>query len=360
MRLTSIHKVIVGEQIAKPIYSASGITLIGEDVHLTQRMIDRLKMANISYVYIKDKRFEDLVIPEVVSEQTRREAMGTILQTFQAFQAQPATSYRKPIQTDLGRSFRNVMGSLIDELKHNEVALSLLGSVCGFDHYVFTHSFQVTLYAITVALRKGFNQKELMEIGLGAILHDIGKMMVPYEILSKPGRLTEEEYFLMKKHAEYGFEILRRQDNLSLLTAHCAFQHHERFDGSGYPRNLTDLEIHPYAKIIAICDVYDALTSNRAYRNAMLPHEAIEVLYAGVGTNFSKELVEDFKSTVALYPLGISVVLTTGETGVVINNRAELSSRPLLRIYKGPDGQDIDPYELDLAKNLHIMIVSCE
>lgn len=360
MRLTSIHKVIVGEQIAKPIFSATGMTLIGENVPLTQRMIDRLKAANITHVYIKDKRFEDLVIPEIVSEQTRREAMDTILKTFQTFQMQPQTSHRKPIQTDIGKSFRNVMGSLIEELKQNETALSLLGSVCGFDHYVFTHSFQVTLYTITVALRKGYNQKQLMEIGLGAILHDIGKMMVPYEVLSKPGRLTEEEFILMKKHTEYGFEILRRQEDVTLLTAHCAFQHHERFDGSGYPRCLTDAEIHPYAKMIAICDVYDALTSNRVYRNAMLPHEAIEILYAGVGTNFSRELVEDFKNTVALYPLGQTVILSTGETGVVVDNRAELSSRPLIRVIKAADGRTIEPYELDLAKNLNIMIVSCE
>lgn len=360
MRLTSIHKVFVGEQIAKPIYSSNGATLIGENVTLTQRMIDRLKAANVSHVYIKDKTFEDLVIPEVLSEQTRKEAMGTILNTFQSFQNQSQTSYRIPIHTDIGRPFRKVMGLLIDELKQNEAALSLLGSVCGFDHYVFSHSFQVTLYTITVAIRMGFNQKELMDIGLGAILHDIGKMMVPYEILSKPGSLTNDEFLLMKKHTEFGFEILRRQEDLSLLTAHCAFQHHERFDGSGYPRNLTDAEIHPYAKIIAICDVYDALTSNRVYRNAMLPHEAIEILYSGVGTNFSKDLVEDFKNTVALYPLGLTVTLTTGEVGVVIRNHPELSSRPMIRVIKGSDGSAVQSYDLDLAKHLNIMIVSCE
>lgn len=360
MRLTSIHKVFIGEQVAKPIYSSNGTILIGEGVPLTQRMIDRLKAANISHLYIKDKALEDIVIPEVVSEQTRKEAMGTILQTFQEFQTEPQVWNKKPIRSDIGRAFSKVMGSLIDELKQNRAALNLLGSVCGFDNYVFAHSFQVTLYTVTVAIRMGFNEKELMEIGLGAILHDIGKMMVPHEILTKPGRLKPEEYTEMKKHTEYGFEILRRQDDLSLLTAHCAFQHHERCDGTGYPRKLKDQEIHPYAKIIAICDVYDALTSNRVYRNAMLPHEAMEILYGGVGSFFPKDIVEAFKKTVALYPLGMSVTLNTGEQGVVVYNHPELSSRPIVRVLRTADGKDTIPYDIDMAKQLNTMIVSCE
>ncbi|MGE5704019.1 MAG: hypothetical protein ACM32O_15960, partial [Clostridia bacterium] len=112
MRLTSIHKVFIGEQVAKPIYSSNGTILIGEGVPLTQRMIDRLKAANISHLYIRDKALEDIVIPEVVSEQTRKEAMGTILQTFQEFQTEPQVWNKKPIRSDIGRAFSKVMGSL--------------------------------------------------------------------------------------------------------------------------------------------------------------------------------------------------------------------------------------------------------
>ena len=119
-------------------------------------------------------------------------------------------------------------------------------------------------------------------IGLGSMLHDIGKIAVSKEILLKPGKLTEEEFQVIKTHTTEGFEMLRNSYSVPLLVAHCAFQHHERLDGSGYPRGIKSKDIHDYAKVIAVADVFDAVTSNRVYRSAMLPHEGLEMLYAGM------------------------------------------------------------------------------
>ncbi len=119
----------------------------------------------------------------------------------------------------------------------------------------------------------GYSYEDLRLIGIGAMLHDVGKLLIPTEILLKPERLTNEEYEEMKQHARYGFDLLRNLHSVSLLVAHCAFQHHERIDGSGYPRGLVDFEIHPFAKIIGVADVFDAVTSNRVYREKILPSQ---------------------------------------------------------------------------------------
>lgn len=361
MRLISINQCQPGDTLARAIYKDNGTTLIGEGVVLTQRMLDRLVDLNITSVYIHDERTSDLVFEEPVSEQTRREAMAVINDAFRTIQDDPHKWRQTFTNQQFGRKFRQVMSSVVDELKQNRSAMNLLGNACAADHYIFAHSFNVALYTIALAMKRGFNEKELIEIGLGAMLHDVGKMFIPLELLNKPGKLSDEEYEIVKKHTEYGFELLRRQDDIPLLSAHCAFQHHERYDGSGYPRQLKKDEIHPYAQILAVCDVFDALTTNRSYRKQMLPHEAMEILFVGSDKLFATEAVEDLRDTIALYPLGLTVTLNTGESGVVIDYNKGMPSRPIIRVLTDENGQRVEsPYEIDLSKRLHLMIASCD
>jgi putative nucleotidyltransferase with HDIG domain len=323
-------------------------------------MLDRLAGLNITSVYIQDERTSDLVFKEPVSEQTRRKAMALINDAFRSIQEDPQKWRQTFTNKQFGRQFRQVMSTVVDELKQNRSAMNLLGNACAADHYIFSHSFNVALYTIALAMKMGFNEKELLEIGLGAMLHDVGKMMLPLEILNKPGKLSDEEYEIVKKHTEYGFELLRREDDIPLLSAHCAFQHHERYDGSGYPRKLKKDEIHPFAQLVAVCDVFDALTSNRSYRKPILPHEAMEILFVGSDKQFAKEAVEGLRDTIALYPLGLSVTLNTGESGVVVDYNKGMPSRPIIRVLADENGQRLEtPYEIDLSKRLHLMIVSC-
>ncbi|MFM1653702.1 HD-GYP domain-containing protein [Brevibacillus sp. B_LB10_24] len=361
MRLISVNRCQPGQKIAKSIYTNNGTVLIGAGVFLTQRMINRLQEYHISAVYIDDELTSDIIVEDVVSEQTRREAMGIISETFKAYQIDPKRWRQLPSSQQIGQKFRHAVLSIIDELKGNQVAMNLLGSVGGVDNYVFYHSFHVTLYATSLGVKLGLDQKELTELGIGAILHDIGKMAIPSEILTKPDKLTNEEYKIMQKHTEYGFELLRKEDDIPLLAAHCAYQHHERCDGSGYPRGLVESEIHRYGKILGICDVFDAMTTSRVYRKAMLPHEAMEELFLGTGKLFNQEMVEHFRDTIALYPIGLTVTLNTGEEGIVVDYNRGAPSRPILRVIKEPNGERVaSPYEIDLSKHLNIMIASCD
>ncbi|MNC39014.1 Cyclic di-GMP phosphodiesterase response regulator RpfG [compost metagenome] len=163
----------------------------------------------------------------------------------------------------------------------------------------------------------------------------------------------------MKQHAVLGFQMLKDEPNIPLLAAHCALQHHERLDGSGYPRSLKGYEILEYAKWIGLVDAYDAMTTHRVYRNAMLPHQVMEILYTEAGIKFDLDKVELFRDKVAIYPLGISVMLNTGESGVVVDLNAAYPHRPVIRILKNEGGEELPaPYEVDLSKKLSLMIQS--
>lgn len=361
MRLKSIQKCRPGETLARSIYTENGTVLVGAGVELTQRMIVRLKSKNITSLYVQDKRTDDIIVETVISEQTRREAMSIIHDTFRTMNEGPQKWQQLFSDRAFGRHLREVMTAVAGELSSSRSAMNLLADACAFDNYIFTHSFNVALYSTALAMKTGFSDKEVLEISIGGLLHDIGKVQIPDSILKKEGRLTAEEFEWMKMHAEYGFEMLRRQDDIPLLAAHCAFQHHERWDGSGYPRQLKKEEIHPFGRLMAVADVFDALTSHRVYRSAMLPHEAMEILYSGSDRLFEQKYVEALRDTIALYPLGLSVTLNTGAAGVVIDSNKGIPSRPIIRVLVDEDGQELDqPYECDLSKWLHLMIVASD
>jgi HD-GYP domain-containing protein (c-di-GMP phosphodiesterase class II) len=181
------------------------------------------------------------------------------------------------------------------------------------------------------------------DLGEGAILHDIGKLFIPDEILNKNGPLTDEEFELVRRHTNDGFEVLRRKRSISLFSAHVAYQHHERLDGSGYPRRLTGDDIHEFAKAVAIVDSYDAMTSDRAYRSALPPHEAISILVRETGGKYDRDLVGRFMKLVAMYPVGSVVRLSSGEVCTVVNaTRKSL----VVRVLRGKNqGREFDIHQ---------------
>jgi len=359
MRLVSISNVSPGMVLAKSIFTDTGLVLIAENVELTSAIISRLKSLGIEALYVRDARMDDLEIKDSISPETRRYAMQTIRKTFQAFASNRNWRYFFS-SGRLERDIRPVLENIIHELSMNKSVINLLSTIYASDEEIYSHSFNVTIYTISMGIKMGYSHDQIYQLGIGSILHDIGKMKIPKEILNKPGRLTVEEFEEIKKHTEYGFDYLRRQENIPLVSAHMAYQHHERIDGTGYPRGIKGDEIHPYSKILAVGDVYDALTSHRVYRQTVLPHEAMEIIYGGSGTQFEQSVVECFRNTVILYPIGLTVELSTGETGVVVDYNQNLPSRPIVRIIYNQAKEEIQPYEIDLSKRLNISIVKCD
>lgn len=356
--LLTTESLCPGFILGKTIYNERGTILVSEGAILTQAIINRLVNLNIRYVYIKDERTKDIDPISSISDELRIEAVQTIETTFDQIHINDKLK-NSIIVEKAAVKFTQLIRNIMDNLRGNDELLSLLADVYVYDNYIFSHSLNVTLYSLAIGVELNLDEKQLEMLGMGAILHDVGKMLIPSEILGKPGKLTEEEYEMIKKHPEYGFQLLKKIHTLSLHVAHCAYQHHERLDGSGYPRGLIGDEIHDLGKIISVADVFDAVTSNRVYRSAMLPHEGLEILYAGAGAKFEIPIVEAFRRAVAIYPNGLSVVLSDGRKGVVASQNIGIGDRPIIRILEEVGQPLKETYDVDLKEIPQLMIVKC-
>ncbi|WP_203362189.1 HD-GYP domain-containing protein [Bacillus sp. REN10] len=355
MRLVAVSTLKEHVKLAKPVYNEAGQILIGHGVPLTKQMIFRLQQLGITFVYMEDKKTEDIVFNPAVTDRTRQEALSLMKQSFEG--VVNTRNFNNKFSFDkMERQFKAVIREMLDQIKEHKEAVSLLSNVCAHDNYILAHSLNVMIYTLALSLKLQLKSQQLEEIGLGAMLHDVGKILIPQSILMKPSRLTNEEYEEIKKHAEYGFNILRKEHTIPLPAAHCAYQHHERINGTGYPRGLVGDQIHLYGKILGITDVYDAVTSNRIYRQAMLPSEGLEILYAGAGTQFDAEMVKAFRKSIVVYPNGLTVHLNDNRKGVVLRQTPHISDRPVLLILEEEDRELDEPYELDLSKELTVII----
>lgn len=348
MRKVSIHSAKPGEIIAKTIFLENDNVLLGKGVQLTDRYIQRLINMGIDILYIEDKHTDDIVPEDAIRDETRKHAVDAVYATMTGLMENTVLKRRTSVP-DLGLAFQKVFGEILTDLSSRRDILVNLCSLHVLDGYFFHHAVNVSVLAGIIGLAKGYNQQQLMELGIGALLFDIGMTQLPKELWNKRTRLNDEEKQRIRYHTEDGFNLLRNQYNISLLSAHCALQHHERYDGTGYPRQLADKQIHEYAQIVAIADVFDALISKRPYRDSYSPSEAIELLFAAGNSMFDLELVKLFLQHVAIYPIASTVTLNTGQIGVVSAVNPLAVNRPTIRILREADGSPVAaPYEMDL------------
>ncbi len=333
MRLISIDALQPGMVVARTIWNEAGLPLLQKDAKISILIINRLRQLNIKYLYIDDKLSQGIEVSELIAPEKRLKVVKVIKDSFKKLKGIEGkdASYVLDKQSS---EIKMLIDNLLESILNSNEMLTVLTDSYLYDEYLYQHSFQVTLYSIAIAKELGYKYDDLRLIGIGAMLHDVGKLQVPTNILMKPGHLTNEEFDIMKEHARFGFDILRNLHSISLLVAHCAFQHHERLDGSGYPRGLVDHEIHPFAKIIAVADVFDAVTSNRVYREKMLPSQGIEIIEAGSGTMFDQRVVEAFKRSVVHFSNGTIVLLSDGRRGIVAKQNMNNSARPYIRIFE--------------------------
>lgn len=348
MRKLHIRSAKPGDVIARTIFLENGNVLLGSGMQLTARYIDRLIDLGIDTVYIQDKHTEDIIPEDVLRDETRKHAVESVYRTMTGLIDQPKLE-RRSSHPELGSTFRKVFGEILGDLRNRKDILFSLTNLHVMDGYYFHHAVNVAVLAGLIGLAKGYNQNQLSELGVGALLFDIGMTQFPKALWNKKTDLNDEERMRIRNHTEDGFNLLRAQHDISLLSAHCALQHHERFDGTGYPRQLTGKEIHEYAQIVAIADVFDALTSPRPFRRGYSAHEATEFLFAAGNRHFDHELVKLFLKHVAVYPIASTVQLSSGHVGVVSSIDPLAAHRPTIRIIQEPDGTSVQyPYEIDL------------
>ncbi|QNK59129.1 HD-GYP domain-containing protein [Paenibacillus sp. PAMC21692] len=357
MRKVQLAMAKPGDRIARSIFQENGNVLLGTGVELNERYIERLRNIGIDFLYIEDGLSEDIEPEETIRDETRTKAVNEIYKTMNSFKDE-VVSKGRTIAPDIGRNFRAVFGNIMQDLATRPNMLVNLSSIHSMDAYLFQHSFNVAVLSGIMGIAKGFNRNQLEELGVGALLFDIGMTKLPPELLSKTGRYTKEDMELMHSHPKLGFDILRKYHDISIVSAHCALQHHERFNGMGYPRNLKKDEIHIYAQIVGLADTYDALVSPRLHRKRYTTSEAIEFLFASGGTFFDLDLIKLFCSHISVYPVATTLQLNTGQVVVVTENNQLAVHRPKVRVIMEADGTlPKSPYEIELKDQLHITIV---
>ncbi|MDH3948406.1 MAG: HD-GYP domain-containing protein [Gammaproteobacteria bacterium] len=245
---------------------------------------------------------------------------------------------------------RELVGELADSISRSPNAMLWLTHMKKRDEYTSIHCMNVCILAITFGRTLGLDRQRLDLLGLGALLHDIGKMQVPLEILNKPGRLTDEEFDLVKSHSMNGYNLLRQKEDMPAEVLEIVRSHHERINGRGYPQGLSGDLIDQLTQITSIVDVYDAITSDRCYHDGISPHEALKNMFDWAGENFDAELVEQFIKCLGIYPIGSMVELNSGHIGIVVSASEKARLRPIILVVINRSGERYDvPRLLNLA-----------
>lgn len=368
-----VYDLMPGMVIAQNIYSKSLELLIEKNTTLTNELIQRLDNWRVNQVAIVsgDEKAAAPAPPApqlthltAASETTavakqystdlrqgeaiRRESMAITHQIIDNVQSE------RSINRGMTRS---IIDKMIGETVGNQRILTTLLSVKNFDNYLFNHLLNVSALAIVTGQCLELTQKEIYFLGEAALLHDIGMTVVPQEIWNKPEPLTEAERFQIQKHPIHAADLLEKMADVEPDIRRAVYQHHEREDGSGYPKGLTGERICLFAKIIAITDCYDAMVNPRRYRSGKLPLHAMRELLQLSATQLNREIMKTFVSQMSLYPIGSVVRLNTRETGIVVTANERAPMRPTLKVMRDASGRILaTPLYLDLRKAKKVFI----
>ena len=247
---------------------------------------------------------------------------------------------------------RTTVNHIVDGLLQNKDALTWLTKIKDKDEYTAEHSLNVSILSATFARHLGHDEEDIRKIALGGLLHDVGKAKIPTEILNKEGRFTDEEFDIMKQHSVFGRNLLMSMPEKDHFVIDIAHSHHERMDGLGYPRKLEASQIPYFAKVVAIVDAYDAITSSRCYDKGRSSMEALDVIYKCKDTQFDGDLVLEFIKCIGIYPPGAIVELTNNEVGIVIETHEKNKLKPRVLVVLDQDKKKSPQKVIDLNLNI--------
>ncbi|MDK2836245.1 MAG: hypothetical protein PWP21_1022 [Thermosediminibacterales bacterium] len=344
MRFISIDNLKEGQVLARNIYNTDCAILLAKGTTLKESYIKKLKERGYNGVYIEDEN-TDSVETEPVRQEVKIKTIAIVKNAFTRLQK----GYHS--QEDIV-NIKKQVEEIIDELIKKRHVLLNMADIKIFDEYIFFHSVNVAIISMIIGIAAGFDRKRLYELGMGAIFHDAGKIFIEKDILNKKGKLNDREREIINTHPLKGYQFLKEklEHDIPIKSRLVALQHHERYDGIGYPKQLHGSEIHIYSRIAAVADVYDAMISDRCYRKALPVHEVVEHIMGGSGRMFDPEVVKLFLQKIMPYPVGSKVVLSNSMEGYVVRNYSDCSLRPVVRVVQ-QNGIKINPVEIDLKND---------
>lgn len=333
MRYVSMKKLQPGMVLGCDMYDFTTEALLKRGKVLTEHLIKRLADYGYQGVYIDDDISSGVEVKELVRVETRVHAIEAI----------------RAMDVDAAK---DVAEDIVEQiLDADDVSVDMV-DLRSYDDYTYFHSVSVAILAVIVGSALDYSKSRLWELCLSGMFHDIGKMFIDPNILNKPALLTSEEFGCMREHPRYSYKFLNQHADISEAVKLGTLCHHENEDGSGYPLGISGEQIPPFAKILHVVDVYDALASKRPYKQAYACSEAVEYLMGGSTTMFDEEIVSVFVKHVPIYPKGMSVILSDGREGIVSAYNEASNLRPKIRLM---NGREIDLMNIDEYSALTIL-----
>lgn len=343
MRFVPVSGLVEGMYVGKSLYDKNNHLLLGKGSIIQRSYIDKISRLGYQGIYVDDEMSSDIEVKDIICDELRRSTISTIKGVF----IKTADPTHKGFDQSMDKTKYLIM-NIVEQILDNEDTIVNLIDLKMFDDYTFYHCVNVAVLSILLGTSINLNKDQLLNLGLGAILHDIGKMFVDSSILNKEGSLTKEEYNHIQMHSEYGYRYLKETFAIPSAAYIAVLQHHEKFDGTGYPHRKGKDDISIYGRIIGIADVYDALTSTRPYRKALLPSEAMEYIMANGGVMFDWNLTRKFVQKVAPFPVGTWVQLSNRYQGIVVENYEEACLRPKIKVILDEQNNKVEPHYWNL------------
>lgn len=316
MRYVSLENLTDDMILAQNIKDEFGRVLITKGAKLSIQKKKKLMNFDIAGVYIDDEWSADIFIEPTVDEKLAKDTITALME----------------MNLD---AVSDCAAQIVDKLMEAQDYIHDIETIKAYDENTFEHCINVAITSVTLGIGLGYNYYRLKNLAVGSLLHDVGKQLVPIDIITKKGRLTDDEMAVVREHPTYGYKILSKDINTYSSTKEIVHQHHENWDGSGYPRGLKEDEIYELAMVTHVCDVYDALISKRSYKEAFTYQTAIDIVKEGTDKMFKPELVEAFFKFVPIYHKGSEVRLSNGARALVYrNNRGEMLE-PVIKLENG-------------------------
>jgi putative nucleotidyltransferase with HDIG domain len=326
-----------GMKLDHPVVDRLGRTLVARGAEVDEYIIDSMVKMGIMTVYVQDgEEDEDEVAlkaspaaqKQIEKLRTDDRSKVTLTHSVRERVAQGIQYvYNTPDSGEIAQATSTIADDLMKAIDGNDAIAIDISALKTSDEYTFKHSVDVATISMIIAKQQNLSANEIREIGIAGLLHDIGKTKVPPEILNKPAKLTNEEFEIMKQHSVYGYHMICERDEFSQAICLGVLQHHEKMNGKGYPLGVSNEKISPYARILTVADIYDALVTERPYKAAFSQRDAVEMIMS-MTTELDFNAMKSFLGSTILYPVDSIVDLSNGEKARVVKNNPEYLLRP--------------------------------